>query len=960
MWIIAGLVLGGWLGLGIDGWDGVIGGALAGTFLGVIIQIVRSRRGARKDDFERLEARVAVLEQAVAQLKGGVVPAVSVASSAESMAHVEAVEPFHATEAPDPDLGSAPLPEPEPAHVRERPDFTPAPSEPRAPGTLTQAYTRVRAWLLGGNTVVRVGLLVLFFGLAFLARYAVEHSLVPIELRLAGIVAGGVALLAVGWRLRHSRSGYALNMQGGGVAVLYLTIFATMRIYQLIPPGFGFALLLAVVAFSAVLALLQNAQALAVIGIAGGFMAPILASTGQGSHVMLFSYYLLLNAGLLAIAWKKAWRVLNLTGFLFTFSIALAWGARDYRPELFASTEPFLVAFVLMYIAAAVLYAWRSAPSLKHYVDSTLVFGTPVVGFGLQAALVSDFEYGLAWSALALGGLYLLLARWLHGRARPSLRLLVESFLALGVAFVTLTIPLAVDGQWTAAAWAMEGAALLWVGVRQSRKLAMFSGLALQIAAGLFFVDGGGLSVHGRVWPLFNSQMLGALLVALAGFVSSRIAGRGREHWPRLLKVAAPALLIWATLWWLAGGMNELDAWLNNRQLVAAALALFAVSGALATAIARRLEWRAMHWPALLALPGMALSLLMTLLHGTHPLAGWGVAAWPLALASALFALRQGERAQMPRRLSDLSDRDEPSGKTRTDLSGFEAHSGSMQRESGQIWTVFPTGAVDQPQVRQPPMGYAHTALLWLLTLALAWAVGQVVDDAVPGIAWAHAAVLMVAVLALLGVLHLAAADTWPVGGQRQAYVGVGGAGIVIAALIWALAVSLASGGDVAPLPYLPLLNPLDLAMVLTLLASVRWLRSFPAQAVAWPGGVLKVLAAVGFVLANAALLRAVHHLAGVMWDGSAMFGSEVVQASLSLFWGLLGLALTFVASRGQRRTLWMLGAVLLGVVVVKLFVVELASTGTVARIVSFIGAGVVLLVVGYFSPLPPAKEQKA
>ncbi|MBI1905462.1 MAG: DUF2339 domain-containing protein [Rhodocyclales bacterium] len=908
MWIIAGLVLGGWLGLGIDGWDGVIGGALAGTILGVIIQIVRSRRGARKEDLERLEARVAVLEQAVAQLKGGVAPAVSVAASAESMARVEAVEPFHATEAPDPDLGNAPVPEPEPAHVRELPDFTPAPDEPRPPGTLEQAYMRVRAWLLGGNTVVRVGLLVLFFGLAFLARYAVEHSLVPIEFRLAGIVAGGVALLAVGWRLRHSRSGYALSMQGGGVAVLYLTIFATMRIYQLIPPGFGFALLLAVVAFSAVLALLQNAQALAVIGIAGGFMAPILASTGQGSHVMLFSYYLLLNAGLLAMAWKKAWRVLNLTGFLFTFSIALAWGARDYRPELFASTEPFLVAFVLMYIAAAVLYAWRSAPSLKHYVDGTLVFGTPVVGFGLQAALVRDMPYGLAWSALALGGLYLLLARWLHGCARPTLRLLVESFLALGVAFATLTIPLALDGQWTAAAWAMEGAALLWVGVRQSRKLAMFSGLALQLAAGLFFIDGGGLSVHGRVWPLFNSQMLGALLVALAGFASSRIAERGRDHWPRLLKVASPALLLWATLWWLAGGMNELDAWLSNRQLVAAALALFAFSGALATEVARRLDWRAMHWPALLALPGMALSLLMTLLHGTHPLAGWGVVAWPLALASALFALRQGERAPMP-------------------LKGLD---------------------------------HVHTALLWLTAIALAWGIGHVVDGLIPGASWANGAVLMVAVLVLAGLRRLAARDVWPVGPWRQAYVKAGGGGVVIVALLWALAVSLASGGDVSPLPYLPLLNPLDLAMVLVLLASVRWCQSLVDGASAWRDGVLKVLALLGFVLANGALLRADHHLAGVAWDGSAMFNSGVVQASLSLFWGLLGLALTFVASRGQRRTLWMLGAVLLGVVVAKLFIVELASTGTVARIVSFIGAGVVLLVVGYFSPLPPAKEQKA
>jgi uncharacterized membrane protein len=90
------------------------------------------------------------------------------------------------------------------------------------------------------------------------------------------------------------------------------------------------------------------------------------------------------------------------------------------------------------------------------------------------------------------------------------------------------------------------------------------------------------------------------------------------------------------------------------------------------------------------------------------------------------------------------------------------------------------------------------------------------------------------------------------------------------------------------------------------------------------------------------------------------MFASDTVQASLSLFWGLLGLVLTFVASRRASRALWMVGAALLGVVVFKLFLIDMASTGTVARIVSFLGAGVLLLVVGYLSPLPPAREVRS
>ena len=779
-------------------------------------------------------------------------------------------------------------------------------SESKEPNVIDKLVQNARSWLFGGNTVVRVGLVVLFFGLAFLARFAVEHSLIPVEFRLAGIAAGAIALLVVGWRLRHKRSGYALSLQGGGVAVLYLTIFAAMRMYHMIPPTLGFAMLLGVVLFSVLLAVLQNSQALAVIGTAGGFAAPILASTGQGSHVMLFSYYLLLNIGILTIAWKKAWKILNLVGFVFTFSISLAWGARDYRPELFLTTEPFLIAFFLLYVAIAVLFAWRSAPELKHYVDGTIVFGTPVVGFGLQSALVQDIPYGLAWSALALGGFYVVLARLLHSRSHPSLRLLVESFLALGVAFLTLTIPLAVDGRWTAAAWAMEGAALLWVGLRQSRKLAMATGLALQLAAGVFFSSDGGLDGYVRDWPLLNSYLLGAVMIALAGFVSSLMAYRSRDHWSELLSVAAPALLIWSVLWWLAGGLQELDVWLSNRQMVAALLAFFAVSGALAAFFSQRFNWSELGWVGLLALPGMVISLLLTPGAADNPLSGWGVLAWLLAAASAVYGLSR----------------------------------------------------IEQQTAESKVLDQAHTLLLWLVTFAVAWSVADILNRVVVGAAWMMSGVLVVLSTVLVGVLHLVQRDVWPFGVWQRSYSWVGGAGIAAAMLFWSLLITFTSGGDVAPLPYLPIVNPLDLSMLIAMFVIYRWWKENGSAAIAWQPNVLKSLAVTAFVLVNGMLLRAVHHFAGVPWRGDALFASDEVQASLSLFWAVLGLALAFIATRKQMRTLWLVGAGLLGVVVVKLFLVDMANTGTIARIVSFIGAGLLLLAVGYFSPLPPVKEE--
>jgi hypothetical protein len=238
-----------------------------------------------------------------------------------------------------------------------------------------------RGWLFGGNTVVRMGVLVLFVGLAFLAKYAIDHALLPPELRLAGVGLADIALFAGGFWLRGTspeKLAYALTLQGAGVAVLYLAVFAAFRLYQFLPAGAAFAALGLVCAFAAVIAVAQNASVMAFIGFAGGFAAPILVSTGQGNHVGLFSYYLLLGAAIAALAWVKAWRALNLLGFFATFGVATVWGVLKYRSEHFATVQPFLIAFFLVYLVAALLYATRHALSARRAIDATLIFGTPI------------------------------------------------------------------------------------------------------------------------------------------------------------------------------------------------------------------------------------------------------------------------------------------------------------------------------------------------------------------------------------------------------------------------------------------------------------------------------------------------------------------------------------------------------------------------------------------------------
>ncbi|MGD2141371.1 MAG: DUF2339 domain-containing protein, partial [Burkholderiales bacterium] len=406
MWII-GLLVGLVVGEIIDHGDGAVFGAAIGAIAGMLFSVMRRTRAMNDlhEQIRSLEERLTAVQRHIGMIGKASSVSETLKTTTVRTAPVEAASDQLAQDHTSP-AASEPLDTPAtPASPSAQPaqTYTTEPSGATAHSAAAQVYartatnserqsqqsggarppsggdeiTRLWKWLSGGNALVRVGVVVLFFGVAFLLKYAYEHTHIPIELRLTGVAIGAIVMLVIGWRLRTRNPVYALAIQGGGTGVLYLVVFGAFRLFKLLPGEAAFILLIAIAVLSAILAIVQNAQSLAVLAVSGGFLAPILASTGGGSHVMLFSYYAVLNLGILAIALYKAWRPLNVLGFVFTFAIGSMWGARFYRDDMFASTEPFLIFFTLLYILIAVIFAFRQAPRLKHYVDSTLIFGTP-------------------------------------------------------------------------------------------------------------------------------------------------------------------------------------------------------------------------------------------------------------------------------------------------------------------------------------------------------------------------------------------------------------------------------------------------------------------------------------------------------------------------------------------------------------------------------------------------------
>ncbi|WP_111640462.1 DUF2339 domain-containing protein [Marinimicrobium alkaliphilum] len=857
------------------------------VILAVVVYRLRLQLQQQLKRVQSLEARLKAMEsKAVQDVPQALQPVAREPVRSSSVAPPPAPRP--ASPAPGPDAWSAPVP------VNQTPSY------------FDLALRWMRRWLTTGNVPVKVGVLVSFFGVSFLLKYAAEQNylMLPIELRLFAVGAVAAGALAFGWHQRDRRPAFALSLQGGAIGVLFLTVFAAFQIFQLLPAIVAFALLVLFTVVAGVLAVLQNALALAVLGVVGGFLAPVLISTGAGSHVTLFSYYAVLNGAVFGLAWLRPWRMLNLIGFVFTFVIGAAWGYQFYQPEHFASVQPFLVLFFFMYLGISMAYALGRSIRLRSYVDSALVFGLPFVVFPLQSQLVAGFEHGLASSALALAAIYLVAATvLLRSRLRDRVGLLGESFLALGIGFATLAVPLVLSAHWTALTWALEGTVMVWVGTRQNRQLPAAAGAALQGLAGLAFVYS--LIVFGRTGDglFLNDQVLGGVVLALSGLASARWLEARSEWFRKAAPVVSWLLFGWGLLWWFSTLMFDLVRVLSPAWLPASWLVLLAGTAAALRLLQIRLHWRKVQGLLSGYLPLVLLTAVVWLdfRYPTHFLAFGGWFAWPLVVLTLAFLFR---------------------------------------------------GELGLLEITRP---WQRAMTVWLLALLLLretyWIAGVLLPEGV----WRYGFMLVMA-----AALH---AVIWQLWRTKQFAVdrhsrdwSLRGVGPVLAlgmaaSLVWLLN----SSGDPAPLFYLPLLNPLALATIAVAVATVHW-----ARVNRLPGGewVLIGLSAFAFVLITSEVTRTVHHWSGVPFRVDALFESVRVQASLSVVWALSALAVMVFGHRRAQRIPYLCGAGLMALVVSKLFLVDLAQSETLERIVSFIGVGLLLLVVGFLAPVPPKQER--
>jgi uncharacterized membrane protein len=364
-----------------------------------------------------------------------------------------------------------------PAPVRVN---APAPSSP-----ISSAAAASRAddgnfeAMVAGRWLNYVGILALLFAVTFFLKYAFDNNWVGPRGRVGiGLLAGSVLypwsqhLLARGYKY------FSEGIAGLGAAVLYLSLWAGWHYYHIFPQDIAFMAMIVVTAVTLLVAVGRNSERIAFLALVGGLITPILVSTGENHEVSLFTYLTILGAGVLAIAWVRDWKSLPPVQFLATLVYFWGWYSEFYRADELATTVLFATVFFVLFAALPAVRGWRDGEFSGLEVGIVLVNSLAYLG-ALRQMLWPDNRWALTVAVLVLAAAHLAAERMLPEKRGTKVRMARILYAGLALTFATLAIPIRLDGRWITIAWAVQGAVLIWSGLRVRFAAVRWAGLVL-------------------------------------------------------------------------------------------------------------------------------------------------------------------------------------------------------------------------------------------------------------------------------------------------------------------------------------------------------------------------------------------------------------------------------------------------------------------------------------------------
>ncbi|HET6557141.1 MAG TPA: DUF2339 domain-containing protein [Prolixibacteraceae bacterium] len=384
---------------------------------------------------------------------------------------------------------------------------------------------------IGENLINKIGIAITVIGVAIGAKYSIDHDLISPLTRIILGYLFGAGFLGFGMKLKSRYENFSAVLVSGAMAILYFITYAAYDFYHLIPQIVTFALLVVFTAFTVLAAIQYNRQVIAHIGLVGAYAVPFLLSDGSGRVAVLFSYMAIINIGILIISFKKYWKPLYYSSFVLTWLIYFSWYVNQYREsEHFGLALAFLsVFFLLFYISFLAYKLLRKEQFAK--ADIILLLANSFIFFGVGYALLDNESTGrqlLGLFTLGNAIIHFIIGILVY-RQKLADRNLFYFVAGLVLLFITISVPVQLDGNWVTLLWAGEAALLFWIG--RTRNVAVYEKLAypLMVLALLSIIHDWAVlydnyqlgNPETRITPLLNINFLTSLLfVGAFGFIN--------------------------------------------------------------------------------------------------------------------------------------------------------------------------------------------------------------------------------------------------------------------------------------------------------------------------------------------------------------------------------------------------------------------------------------------------------
>ena len=378
---------------------------------------------------------------------------------------------------------------------------------------------------IGKNLIAVIGIAVLVLGIGFGVKYSIDNNLIsPVTRIILGYLAG-LGILGAGIALKKKYEGFSAILVSGAMASFYFITFAAFSFYNLMPQLAAFAMMVVFTLFTVAAAIKYDRQIIAHVGLVGAYLVPVLLSDGSGQVAILFTYMAIINAGILVLALQKYWKPLYYTAFVATWAIYSAWHVDNYDSGMNLGLALFFASlFFLIFYATALAYKVMKKEKFN-VSDVILILSNSFLYFGFGYSLmIEDYEAYLGLFAVANAVVHFAVAMPLNMNKLID-RSLVHFLAGLVLVFLTIAVPVQLDGNWVTLLWIAEAVLVFYLGrVRNIKFYEMLTFPLVLLAVGSLIHDWGEFYGHyymfeeevsGKVTSIFNIQFLSTVLLAV-------------------------------------------------------------------------------------------------------------------------------------------------------------------------------------------------------------------------------------------------------------------------------------------------------------------------------------------------------------------------------------------------------------------------------------------------------------